>query len=354
MDTWQSDQINRMQLGGNAPFKQFMHAYLPAEQGGYKHGMDSYPLYHCWAATQYREKLDYTLAHKTWTPSPPPAGLAATTNVPTRPSSAQGLRKSRASARSPPTGHSATNSPLNNSPRPSPDPSRVDQQSANEAYFSSLGQANAARPSDLPPSQGGRYQGFGNTPSLPSSAQHPAFSLTSAAAPSLTDFQENPAAALGKGWSLLSAAVVGASRVVNENVIQPGMERVMDPSLHASVRGYVSDAQRRAQVAGQSASEWSKAQLGVDVADHVSGIMGTVRDRVGAGPRASGYGSLAAHNENETSALYHDDTDDFFNEFSDTTPTSSTDHQASTPHSAQIPSASQTKKDDDWQDWQDF
>ncbi|KAF9238760.1 ArfGap-domain-containing protein [Melanogaster broomeanus] len=351
MDTWQSDQIKRMELGGNAPFKQFMQSYTPAEQGGYKDGMDSYALYHSWAASQYRQKLDYALAGKSWTPSSPPVGQADTGNVPARPSSAQGLRKSRASARSPPTAHSSTSSPFNDSPRSSPDPSRADQKSANETYFASLGEANAARPTDLPPSQGGRYQGFGNTPSPPPPSQHPAFGLTSSAAPSLADFQENPGAALGKGWSIFSAAVAGASRVVAENVVRPGMERVMDPNLHASVRGYVSEAQRRAQLAGQSANEWSKTQLGVDVADHVTGIVGTVRDRAGAGPQASGYDYLAAHNENDSSPLYQDDPDDLFYEASDTMPTPSTDRQASTLHTTQASSSAQAKKDDDWDEW---
>jgi ADP-ribosylation factor GTPase-activating protein 1 len=350
MDTWQGDQIKRMELGGNAPFKQFMQSYTPAEQGGYKDGIDSYALYHSWAASQYRQKLDCALAGKSWSPSSPPVDQAETGNVPSRPSSAQGLRKSRASARTQ-TGISSASSPFNSSPRPSPDLSRLEQKSANETYFSTLGQANAARPTDLPPSQGGKYQGFGNTPSPPPPSQHPAFGLTSSAAPSLTDFQENPAAALGKGWSLFSAAVAGASRVVTENVIQPGMERVLDPNLHASVRGYVSEAQRRAQLASQSANEWSKAQLGVDVADHVNGIVGTVRDRTGAGPQASGYGSLATYNENDTSALYQDDPDDLFYEASDTMPASSTDRQSSTLHTTQTSSTPQAKKDDDWDEW---
>lgn len=34
-----------------------MQAYSPVEQGGYKDGMSSYDTYHCWAATQYREKV---------------------------------------------------------------------------------------------------------------------------------------------------------------------------------------------------------------------------------------------------------------------------------------------------------
>ncbi|KAH0839815.1 hypothetical protein J3R83DRAFT_761 [Lanmaoa asiatica] len=350
MDTWQNDQLKRMQLGGNAPFKDFLRSYSPAEQGGYTDGIDPHALYHSWAATQYREKLDYALAGKPWTPSSPPVDQLTTGSLPTRPSSAQGLRKSRASARSPPTNHAATNSSFHSSPQPS-ESSHIDQKSANEAYFTSLGHANAARPADLPPSQGGRYQGFGNTPSPTPPSQHPSFNLTSAAAPSLADFQDNPTAALSKGWSLFSTVVAGASRVVNDNVIQPGMERVMDPNLHASVRGYVSEAQRRAQMAGQSVNEWSKVQLGVDVADHVNGIVGTVKDGVGAGPATSGYGSLALHDEGETSALY-DDTHDFFREYSDASSTSNTSKTGL--HTTQTPSGGKAKKDDDWDEWQDF
>ncbi|KAH7887524.1 ArfGap-domain-containing protein [Phlebopus sp. FC_14] len=350
MDTWQSDQVKRMQLGGNVPFKEFMRSYTPAVQGGYKDDLSPYERYHCWAATQYREKLDCIMAGKTWTPSTPRADSTCETASPARPSSAQGLRKSRASARSAPGGHSATGGPFTRSPQASPD---LDQKAANEAYFASLGQVNAARPADLPPSQGGRYQGFGNTPSSPPPSQHPSFALTSAAAPSLADFQENPTAALSKGWSLLSAAVTGASRVVNENIIQPGMERAMDPNLHASVRGYASEAQRRAQLAGQSANGWSKSQLGVDVADHLDRITGIVKDKVGPGPHASGYGSLAMHNEGETSALYHDDTNDFFHEHSHSSSSSNTSQQTTTQHTVQA-STTSTTKDDDWDDWKDF
>ncbi|KAH7916259.1 hypothetical protein BJ138DRAFT_996242 [Hygrophoropsis aurantiaca] len=358
MDTWQAEQIKRMQLGGNAPFRQFMQSYTPSDQGGYKDGMNAYDTYHCWAASQYREKMDATLADKPWSPSPPPTNVSSPgsgTISPGRPSSAQGLRKSRASARN--AASSSFRDPsaspaFNNSPQTTPDLASIDQKSANEAYFASLGQANASRPVDLPPSQGGRYQGFGNAPSPSSQSQHPSFGLTSAAAPSFSELQENPAAALSKGWSLFSAAVAGASKVVAENVIQPGMERVKDPSLHASVLGYVSEAQRRAQVAGRSANEWSKNQFGVDVADHVGGVVGTVKDRLGSGPENSGYGSLSTHGE-ETSALYNDDTDEFFSEYAD-----SPSHIAAPNSRAQAPAskipAAKTAKEDDWDDWKDF
>lgn len=128
------------------------------------------------------------------------------------------------------------------------------------------------------------------------------------------------------------------------------MVRVRDPSLHATVRDYVSEAQKRAHLAGQSVNEWSKTQLGVDVADHVSGIVGAVKDGVGAGPPASGYGSLPLHDDAETSALYDDDTNDLFREYSDTPPASNTTNPSSGSHTTQPPA----KNDDDWDEWHDF
>lgn len=72
MDTWQNDQLKRMQvrfpftlphrhtsfsqLGGNAPFKDFIRSY-PPEHSGYTDGIHPHALYHSWAATQYREKV---------------------------------------------------------------------------------------------------------------------------------------------------------------------------------------------------------------------------------------------------------------------------------------------------------
>jgi hypothetical protein len=37
-----------------------MKSYSPVDQGGYKEGLSAYDTYHCWAATQYREKVRKT------------------------------------------------------------------------------------------------------------------------------------------------------------------------------------------------------------------------------------------------------------------------------------------------------
>ncbi|KAF7332316.1 ArfGap-domain-containing protein [Mycena kentingensis (nom. inval.)] len=333
------------QIGGNAAFKQFMKSYEPAELGGYKEGNSAYDIYHCWAASQYREKLDAEIAGKPWAPSaPPPPALPSTESA--------GLRKSRASTRTA-TGSSLRGdsaSPASfggsgsNSPR-MPD----DQKTQNENFFAGLGAANAARSADLPPSQGGRYTGFGSTPSPPPGSQHPSYGLSSAAAPSFADLQENPAAALSKGWSLFSAAVAGASRVVSENVIQPGMEKMRDPNLQANVMGYVSEAQKRAVQVGGAANQWSKNQFGVDVAENMGTAYGAVRDRVGPSPAQRGYGTVGMDNE-ESSSLYHDDDDDMFSEYK-----GYDQPQASRPAASNAGPAAPPKKNDDWDDeWKDF
>ncbi|KAJ7639133.1 ArfGap-domain-containing protein [Roridomyces roridus] len=346
MDTWQPDQLKRMQIGGNTAFKEFMKNYSPAEQGGYKEGNSPYEIYHCWAASQYREKLDAEIAGKPWTQSaPPPPSLSNSTD-------SAGLRKSRAS------GRSATGSSLradsaspasfgNSSPRGTPDLGS-DQKTANESFFAGLGQTNAMRSADLPPSQGGRYQGFGSTPTPPPGSQHPSYGMSSAAAPSFSDIQENPVAALSKGWSLFSAAVVGASRAVSENVIQPGMERVRDPALQASVMGYMTEAQKRAAAAGGVANQWSKNQLGVDVAETVGGVVGGVRDRFGPSPAQNGYGAIGMGPDGEeTSGLYHEDDEDLFTEYRG--------YDQPPPSKPSQPAAASKKNDwDDDSEWKDF
>jgi len=246
---------------------------------------------------------------------------------------------------------------------------------------------NETRPADLPPSQGGRYQGFGSTPTPPPptpGGSNPAFGLSSANAPTLTDLQENPMVALSKGWSLLSAAVAGATKVVSENVIQPGMEKISDPTFQASVKGYVSEAQKRAGVVGSTANEWSKHQFGVDVADTVYGV----KERVLGGPARSGYGQVSSGGEHESSALYNgnDDDDDFFGEFTqagsgggggggggghhgngsrsdvwagssgagDTIPAASAPVATRRTTGSVTSRAKAAKKDDDWDEWKDF
>ena len=351
-----------------------MKSYQPVDQGGFREGASPYDTYHCWAAAQYREKVGYNfpyhylslnmfstnglkldaeLAGRDWSTSAPPATFVAGSRTSSPAPSTQGLRKSRASNR---TFNNRSDSPspasFRNSPSGTPNPAATDQKSLNENYFANLGKVNDSRPDDLPPSQGGRYTGFGSTPP----PQPPSYGLSSANAPNLTELQQNPVAAISKGWSLFAAAVVGASKVVSENVIQPGVEKVTDPNFQASVKGYMGEAQKKALMVGNSANEWTKNSLGVDVADTVGGVVETVRDRVGGGPARSGYGALSLQSPNdhdEPSGLYDAD-DDLFTEYHDKGQSALSGGNSVSGTEATKATTNNTKKNDWDDDWKDF
>lgn len=139
--------------------------------------------------------------------------------MPSRPASAQATRKSRAGAGA---GVGSSLNPASRSVTPQPPAG-----SGNEAFFERMGNANSSRPADLPPSQGGKYAGFGST--YEPEPLHPAaYGTSSHAVPTLGELQANPLGALSKGWGLFSSAVATSAREINNTVVQPGVARAAD------------------------------------------------------------------------------------------------------------------------------
>lgn len=104
---------------------------------------------------------------------------------------------------------------------PSGGKARVD-----DKYFAGLGAANASRPADLPPSQGGKYAGFGSTPMENTKPD--------AKLPGFDDLQRDPVAALTKGFGWFTTTVGKTAKNVNEGYIQPTAAKVC--SFPASFR----------------------------------------------------------------------------------------------------------------------
>lgn len=146
-----------MQLGGNAPLQEFLLSYEPREQGGYSSDLSIHDKYHCWAATQYREKVNSSiwsrivihlpplqspltikltagLEGRSWAPSAPPSNPASSLSTPDRPNSSQSLRKARASGRSNTLDLQSSPSNLEDSIE-----TASNQKAANETFFESLG-----------------------------------------------------------------------------------------------------------------------------------------------------------------------------------------------------------------------
>ncbi|CAI4057039.1 hypothetical protein SKDZ_04G0190 [Saccharomyces kudriavzevii ZP591] len=94
------------------------------------------------------------------------------------------------------------------------------QKEKNEAYFTELGKKNQSKPDHLPPSQGGKYQGFGSAPANSLQEQPPSSNTLS-----LENFQADPLGTLTKGWGLFSSAVSKSFEDVNESVIKPHVQQ---------------------------------------------------------------------------------------------------------------------------------
>lgn len=90
-----------------------------------------------------------------------------------------------------------------------------------DKYFAGLGAANANRPEDLPPSQGGKYGGFGSAPIERPSQER--------ALPGLDDLQKDPLAAIGKGFGWFTSTVGKTAKTVNDSYIQPTARQVQAP-----------------------------------------------------------------------------------------------------------------------------
>ncbi|BEI90473.1 uncharacterized protein CcaverHIS019_0305430 [Cutaneotrichosporon cavernicola] len=338
MDKWSEEQLKKMRNGGNAAFNEFMDSY--GADGGYTKGMGMSEKYNSWAATQYRDKLAATCEGREWSPSPAPA-------APSRTASAQATRKARASGVGSGVGSgvpSRTASPYNDAPN------------GNEAYFERMGATNASRPDHLPPSQGGKYGGFGNTPEPDASAQHPSYGLSSRAAPTLDEFQRNPMGALTKGWGLFSSAVVTASREINESVVKPGMSRAQemyDQGASDDVKRYFNQAGTQARSAAnwagtRAADGWDQVN---DVARNQAGV--DINERLGrmglgkGSARDQGYGQVPTHSQK--------DEDDFFDAWDEPESSKTTNAPLSGPSTVPKPPASKAAKKDQWDDeWKDF
>lgn len=169
-------------------------------------------------AAQYRDKLLAEAEGRSWTPSdtPAPSTTSSTLRKPRITTASRGASPGISSSDAHRSGSPLSargESPSYNSPS-SPSvapPISSTQKAANENYFGRLGVANESRREDLPPSQGGKYAGFGSQ-----GAFNPNEAMSSRALPSLDDLRDDPVSAVSKGWGMFSAALGAVTKTVNE------------------------------------------------------------------------------------------------------------------------------------------
>ncbi|GMM27711.1 GTPase-activating protein [Martiniozyma asiatica (nom. inval.)] len=200
MDQFKEDELKRMEIGGNENCTEYFSS----------HGLDmSLPAkskYDNFVAEDYKAKLNAEVNGETWI-EPDHEGQS----LPSKNSTGSGISSNNASVNGTSGGA----------------PSKVQ----NEEYFAKMGQMNNGRPTDLPPSQGGKYQGFGSGPVKKASNNNGSFSGFT-----LDALQSDPLGTFSKGWGLFSSTVAKSVQDVNDQVIQPGMKQFADQENFAQAK----------------------------------------------------------------------------------------------------------------------
>ncbi|EUB60586.1 ADP-ribosylation factor GTPase-activating protein [Echinococcus granulosus] len=153
MDKWKTIELEKMKVGGNKNARLFFES-----QSDYRSSWSLSEKYNSRAAALLRDKVSTEAEGRAWSEETSPArkyhsplGMnrsVTTTSLPsTQPRTIAGSSTLS-------TAHSDLESWLN----------EPEQKARTEDFFNRMVTENASRPSGPPPSQGGRYEGFGNTP----------------------------------------------------------------------------------------------------------------------------------------------------------------------------------------------
>ena len=225
MDAFKTAEVKRMEYGGNKPWKDFFNNHQSNKLIGREFdGCTISERYDSEAGEEWKDRLTAKVDGTEYVP-----GTSRRVEKAAKKAAVESETNS-----STPAG-SGRNTPLTNVRSPPQRSASPSQKSRNEAYFAAKGSENANRPDNLPPSQGGKYGGFGS--SMPSSTTNDSSSI-----PSGDDFQKDPMAALTKGFGWLSSTVTKQAANLNTSYIQPGMKSFAEGDLAAQARATAMQA----------------------------------------------------------------------------------------------------------------
>ncbi|KAK5110512.1 hypothetical protein LTR85_001002 [Meristemomyces frigidus] len=222
MDALKTGEVRRIEMGGNRPSKDFFNRHGSNKMSGRSfEDCTTGERYNSEAGEEWKDRLTAKVEGLEYVHTVKPARPVAkkTSESDSTPSGSDGIRRYR------------------DYPFPK---TRI------EAYFARMGNANALRPDDLPPAQGGKHAGFGSAgPAGPTPS-------ASSTVPSADDFQKDPVATLTKGFGWWSSTVTKQAANINKSFIQPGVKSLQEgtKSLGEQFNSFVDP---EASVAGAGA-----------------------------------------------------------------------------------------------------
>ncbi|GKT98883.1 transcription factor [Fusarium langsethiae] len=223
MDAFKSSEIERMRLGGNERWRNFFDEHEQTKMMGITWDDSTIAeRYSGDVGEEWKERLSCKVEGREYVP-----GAKKPVAAPPKPASRTGTPMSGSTNR-------------NESPAASGGKVKVDDQ-----YFSRLGADNASRPDHLPPSQGGKYAGFGSTPGPSQSDNDLGFG----------DFQKDAVATLTKGFGWFTSTVSKTAKTVNDGYIQPTAKQLAEGDFAKQAQLTASAFAKQAQAAGKNAQD---------------------------------------------------------------------------------------------------
>ncbi|XP_075256456.1 ADP-ribosylation factor GTPase-activating protein 1-like isoform X2 [Convolutriloba macropyga] len=223
MDKWKDAELEKMKVGGNANFRQFLRS---GRSDGITDKSPFAQLYASKSAALYRDKISTLASGRPWSEETSPAQ----SYVPQKTSAGGGggLKMTNKN------GVASLQSQQNQQQDLNLDKDNLEDFLSSEAhlkskndYFARLQQENESKRDDIPPSQGGKYVGFGNTVQRepqPSQLDGVTNSLYSGWSAFSTGAYKWGSVAKDGAFKLGSAAKKGAGQLgtsMNENIIKP-------------------------------------------------------------------------------------------------------------------------------------
>ncbi|CAG9829898.1 unnamed protein product [Diabrotica balteata] len=279
MDKWKDIELEKMKLGGNRNARIFFEA-----QPDWHDDMTLQQKYNSKAAALYRDKISTLAQGKPWDERKSPA-QNYTSNLIGGNSSQHSSSK---------TNHTSSASTYQSSSYDTYEGGYQNMMNSPEfknqkdAFFSKKQMENASRPNDVPPSQGGKYSGFGYTMEPPPRSQS-------------QEFVDSAISSLANGWSFLSSSATKLASKASENAVKYGglaSQKVVEVSSHVGEK--VREGTLLEEVGCQVTSLTNKmSELGKRGWKEVSNLGNESNS-------AGGYGEVAGDNysPSEKSSLY--------------------------------------------------
>ncbi|KAI1273147.1 ADP-ribosylation factor GTPase-activating protein GCS1 [Xylaria sp. FL0933] len=253
MDAFKQAEIERMRLGGNAGWRKFFEAHEDTKMRGLS--WDDATIaerYSGEVGEEWKERLSAKVEDREYVP-----GERRSTPQPSKQQQQQPPPPTSGSRQISRTGTPLSGTRRTESPHQAAAAAAggwgTTKAKVDDKYFARLGEENAARPDDLPPSQGGKYGGFGNTAPPPMNSGGGGGG--SGIPLDLGELQKDPVGALTKGFGWFASTVTKTAKGINDEFIQPTAKQLSDSDFAAQARFAAGNVGRAAQVGALSAQE---------------------------------------------------------------------------------------------------